>query len=82
MAWRSHGTINDDLVSKLKSNWSINYIIVLNLFIIIIGNGVITSDKVEATMRALDRKDFCPQNSYNDAPQRIGMKPSIRPGCI
>ena len=33
-------------------------------------------------MRALDRKDFCPQNAYNDAPQRIGMKPLIGPDFV
>ena len=37
-----------------------------------VGNGIITSDRVEAAMKAVDRKDFCSHNSYYDSPQQIG----------
>ena len=38
------------------------------------GNGIVTTDSVEAAMRAVDRGDYCPFNPYYDSPQQIGTK--------
>lgn len=59
MAWESHGTDNDSLVSALKAN------------------GLITSGRVEAAMRAIDRGNYCPRNAYQDSPQTLGHGATI-----
>ena len=59
MAWRSHGSSNNDLVTKLKEN------------------GIIETPRVEAAMRAVNRQNYCPYNSFMDSPQSIGYNATI-----
>ena len=35
-------------------------------------NGIVETARVESAMKAVDRKDYCPFNSYMDSPQSIG----------
>ena len=38
----------------------------------LVEHDIIVCDRVEAAMRAFDRKDFCQKNPYYDCPQQIG----------
>ena len=40
-------------------------------------NGIIQTDKVAAAMKKVDRKNYCPLNSYVDSPQSIGYNATI-----
>ena len=40
-------------------------------------NGIITSSRVEAAMKAVDRGHFCANNPYMDSPQSIGYQATI-----
>ena len=40
-------------------------------------NGIITSPRVEAAMKAVDRGNFCAHNPYMDSPQGIGYQATI-----
>lgn len=40
-------------------------------------NGIIQSPRVETAMLAVDRKNYCPYNSYMDSPQSIGYNATI-----
>ena len=40
-------------------------------------NGIITSARVEAAMKAVDREHFCAHNPYMDSPQGIGYSATI-----
>lgn len=40
-------------------------------------NGIITSSRVETTMKAVDRANYCPHNPYMDSPQGIGYQATI-----
>lgn len=40
-------------------------------------NGIIKSERVESAMLAIDRANYCKQNSYTDAPQKIGYAVTI-----
>ena len=40
-------------------------------------NGIITSSRVEAAMKAVDRGHFCTYNPYMDSPQGIGYQATI-----
>ena len=37
-------------------------------------NGIIKSETVESAMKAVDRKNFCHYNPYQDSPQSIGQQ--------
>lgn len=59
MAWRCHGSSNDDLVARLRES------------------GIITNARVEAAMKAVDRKNYVSFNHYMDSPQSIGYNATI-----
>lgn len=41
------------------------------------GNGIIQTPSVEAAMRKVDRKNYCPYNPFQDSPQSIGYGATI-----
>ena len=40
-------------------------------------NGIIKDSRVEAAMKAVDRKNYCSYNPYVDSPQSIGYGATI-----
>ncbi|CAI9724007.1 protein-L-isoaspartateD-aspartate O-methyltransferase-like isoform X1 [Octopus vulgaris] len=56
-----------------RSSGNTNSHLVENLY----QNGIIKSEKVRDTMKAVDRGDFCQRNPYADSPQSIGYAVTI-----
>ena len=49
---------------------------------LVVEHDIVVCDRVEAAMRAFDRKDFCQKNPYYDCPQQIGEGQIILSLCI
>ena len=50
--------------------------------LLVVEHDIVVCDRVEAAMRAFDRKDFCQKNPYYDCPQQIGEGQIILSLCI
>ena len=85
MAWRSHGTSNDDLLDQLKRTYywrsSHHHLKAKERLLRAVrdktrtfsaGNGVLKSQRVEAALRRVDRKQYSKLRPYQDTPQPIG----------
>jgi len=60
------------LINMCKQYFQNMYITFEHVFLYRLEQHIIQSPRVEASMKAVDRKNYCPHSPYYDSPQSIG----------